>query len=119
MPDPLVPPLEPENITLGMNEATFEYLSRIWPRHERMFRVQSSLGETQYVLAHPDEVRQVLVAESRSYHKGKTFRNMKLLMGNGLIVQDGELWRRQRKLIQPLFHDRALHETVRVMRAHA
>jgi cytochrome P450 len=104
-----------EKTALGMNEATFEFLARVWPGHERMFTVETPLGERQHVLVHPDEVRHVLITGARGYHKGKSFRNMKLLMGDGLIVQDGVFWQKQRKLMQPLFHERVLGEMTRVV----
>ncbi len=113
------PPFEPEPIALGMNETSFAYLLRTAPRHDRMFQVRSLLGEIQFVVRHPDEVRHVLHASARNYRKGRSFRNMKMLMGNGLVVQDGAFWRQQRKMMQPLFHERTLAELARIMRARA
>lgn len=53
----------------------------------------------------PDLVREVLVSKAATFHK--TPRNKQVfreLMGEGLLVSDGEYWRRQRRLVQPAFH---------------
>lgn len=115
LPGPL-PPLDDEELVLGQNAHGFDALSRMVQRHRSSFRVPSPLGEEQIVLMDPDEVRHVLVARHQSYSKGRTFANMKLLMGNGLIVQDGGFWRQQRKMIQPLFHERVLLRMANTMR---
>src|SRR5262245_8682440 len=99
MSDRGLPPYEDAVIVLGQNGASFEALCAMTPRHERAFSVHSLMEETQCVLMHPDEIRHVLLSNYGNYRKGRTFRNMRLLMGNGLIVQDGDFWRQQRRMI--------------------
>jgi cytochrome P450 len=57
-----------------------------------------------YLVSHPDYVRQVLVGNAGNYVKGKMMDGIRLAMGNGLFVSDGDFWRRQRRLMQPAFH---------------
>jgi len=33
---------------------------------------------------------------------------VKILLGNGIMTSEGELWRRQRMMMQPLFHRRVV-----------
>jgi cytochrome P450 len=55
------------------------------------------------LLSHPDLVEEVLVTQHRHFVKGPTVRRLRVL-GNGLLASEGELWRRQRRLMQPAFH---------------
>ncbi len=57
-----------------------------------------------YLAAHPDDVRHVLQENHRNYGKGKLYRRgLRPLLGNGLLTADGDAWRRQRRLEQPVF----------------
>ncbi len=57
---------------------------------------------------HPDDVRRILIANHRNYTKGVGFDRIKILLGNGIIVSEGEFWKRQRRMMQPTFHRRML-----------
>jgi len=61
-------------------------------------------GSAAYLLNHPDLVHDVLVAEHRSFHKGPTIQAAKMLLGESLLTSEDETHRRQRRLIQPMFH---------------
>ncbi len=57
---------------------------------------------------HPDQIKHVLQDNASNYTKGHSFRRGKPFLGEGLVVSDGELWRRQRRLLQPAFHPQRL-----------
>lgn len=61
-----------------------------------------------YLINHPDYIKHVLQVNSRNYHKGANLRMVKDMLGDGLIVSEGELWKRQRRLVQPAFHHQRL-----------
>jgi len=61
-------------------------------------------GNPIYILSHPQDVEQVLLAKSSSFIKGMTARANPEIFGNGLLTSDGEFWRRQRRLANPAFH---------------
>lgn len=61
-------------------------------------------GRDTFLLSHPDFVRDVLVTHDRSFIKSRGLQQARWLLGNGLLTSEGELHRRQRRLIQPLFH---------------
>lgn len=63
----------------------------------------------------PEGVGQVLAAKSRSFRKGIVERNSLRFMGNGLLLSEGDFWRRQRRLEQPAFHRQRIAEYVRTM----
>lgn len=51
--------------------------------------------------------RRMFVTEQVNYPRGRQYDNLALLLGRGLITTDGPDWRRQRRLVQPIF-DKAL-----------
>lgn len=60
-------------------------------------------GRRTMLLSHPDDIEQVLVTENRRFIKNYALIFLKPLLGNGLLLNEGESWLRQRKLIQPAF----------------
>ncbi|MFC7009995.1 cytochrome P450 [Halalkalicoccus salilacus] len=54
-----------------------------------------------YVLCHPDYYKDVLVTEVDSFTKTTDFREA---FGSGLLSTDGQQWREQRDMLQPLFY---------------
>lgn len=57
-----------------------------------------------YLLSHPDYVKNVLVTHYQKFHKGRGLQRAKRLLGEGLLTNEGESHRRQRRLAQPAFH---------------
>jgi cytochrome P450 len=67
--------------------------------------VEISLGGGRAVLlAHPDDIRDVLVTNGRLFHKGRGLQRARLLLGEGLLTSEGEFHLRQRRLASPAFH---------------
>jgi cytochrome P450 len=64
---------------------------------------------------HPDLIRDVLVTHDWNFIKGMGLRAAKPVLGNGLLVSEGELHRRQRRLAQGAFHSSRLEAYARVM----
>jgi cytochrome P450 len=64
------------------------------------FRMANRRG---ILLSHPDDIERVLVTENRRFGKNFALRLMRPLLGNGLILAEGDAWLRQRRLIQPAF----------------
>lgn len=57
-----------------------------------------------YQLSRPEDIHAVLVTKSRDFGKGAMGAERRLLFGKGLATNDGDSWRRQRRLSQPAFH---------------
>ncbi len=56
------------------------------------------------LLSNPADIEQVLVAENRHFIKNFALSFfLQPLLGNGLLLNEGESWLRQRRLIQPAF----------------
>jgi cytochrome P450 len=60
-----------------------------------------------YLISSPELIEWILVKNSKNYSKDtrgvKKLKKLQLF-GEGLVFSSGELWRRQRKIIQPAFH---------------
>lgn len=68
-----------------------------------------------YLVIKPEHVHHVLVRNPDNYIKGSAYNSFRLLVGQGLVTSDGELWRRQRRLMQPSFTPRATGQFVDLM----
>src|SRR5437773_10869394 len=55
------------------------------------------------LLSHPDDIERVLVTENRRFIKNYALVFLRPLLGNGLLLNEGDSWLRQRRLIQPAF----------------
>jgi cytochrome P450 len=69
-----------------------------------------------YVLNSPGAIRQALVSEARKLEKGLNFGRPKRLIGNGLVMSEGESHHRQRRLMQPAFHRAEIARYMATMR---
>src|SRR3712207_475889 len=63
----------------------------------------------------PTQIRHVLRTNNRNYLKAQQYELVKQVLGEGLLVSDGDFWRRQRRLLQPAFHRRRIASLASVM----
>ena len=56
-----------------------------------------------YVFTHPASAKHVLADNAANYRKGIGLVQAKRAIGDGLLTSDGELWAKQRRMIQPSF----------------
>ena len=63
-----------------------------------------ALGTSLIFANSPELLHEVLVEKARSFRKSPGLRGpLRPIAGEGLFTSDGDLWRRQRKLMSPLF----------------
>src|SRR5687768_9438751 len=83
-----------------------------------IFRVFSPITRREiYVFNDPECVKHVLIANPQNYTKGLGIERVGILLGQGIMVSEGELWRRQRKMIQPAFHRAVMARMIEHIRA--
>jgi cytochrome P450 len=63
----------------------------------------------------PEHIHTVLVKDVRSYRKDFQTRQLSRILGDGLLLSEGETWRRHRRLAQPAFHAEALRSYAATM----
>ena len=72
------------------------------------------------VAFHSGWIEQVLVIQRSKFHKSKLTKAVtERMLGQGLLISEGELWRRQRRLAQPAFHHNRINEYAATMAASA
>ncbi len=68
-------------------------------------------GRQYFMLSHPDYVEQILIHQKHNFGKiydARKPRGLASILGQGLVTSDGDLWRKQRQLIQPVFQRKNL-----------
>jgi cytochrome P450 len=68
-----------------------------------------------FVLADPADIRHVLQENNANYRRTKFHDRLKSVLGDGLVTSDGDLWRRQRRLLQPAFRAERIRRFVAIM----
>ena len=84
----------------------FKDLDNIYPG-KLTFR--SIKGNMVPFLSDPELIRYVLQTNQKSYTKHSVYDILKIVLGRGLVTSEGPLWKRQRKMIQPSFHKKAIN----------
>lgn len=90
------------------------FCTRMMLEHKDLVGLDLGFG-TIYLVTLPEHIHHVLVENHDNYWKGDVFERTRFLFGNGLVVNEGESWRRQHKLIQPAFAHRRVAALVPVM----
>jgi cytochrome P450 len=93
----------PFGVLAVMRRDPLAFLMDCWRSHGDVVEVRFPPFRM-FLVVHPDHIRHVLQEGHRNYWKGVVFGKLKRIAGEGLVFSDGELWRRQRQLIQPAFH---------------
>jgi cytochrome P450 len=83
-------------------------------RHYGAF-VRTRLPMHIYFVSGPEYIEEILVKQASHFQKDRVSRMLSGAIGQGLIVSEGELWRRQRRLMQPAFHQGELRSYGGVM----
>ena len=110
------PPGPDSQFDIGSTEDSLERMRELFARYGDIYRVYAPGRKSYtYVIHHPDDVKRVLVSNHKNYTKGVGLDRVKILLGNGIMTSEGDFWRRQRYMMQPMFHRRVITEFARVI----
>ncbi len=113
----LLPPGPTEVFEINPDMETFDRLQDLRKRYGDICKITvKSRHKPAYVVNDPEYVKHILVTNQRNYAKGIGFERVKVLLGHGLIASDGELWRSQRRMMQPAFKERIIAQMSESMR---
>jgi cytochrome P450 len=76
-------------------------------------------GRRLILLNHPDLIENVLTAHARHTTKTLLLQSLRPVLGDGLLLSEGDTWLRQRRLIQPAFHRQRIAAYGDVMAGYA
>jgi cytochrome P450 len=100
--------------TYDPKEKLIEWLDRYTKQYGAIFKA-SIYGTDAYVVSDPALVEHVLRRNWRNYKKGQAIKRIAFLLGNGLMVSEGELWKRQRQIVQQAFSKSSLKQLVPIV----
>jgi cytochrome P450 len=105
------PPESELQFDIGSTEDSLERMTELFAKYGDIYRVYAPGRKSYtYVINHPDDVKRVLVSNHRNYTKGVGLDRVKILLGNGIMTSEGDFWKRQRYMMQPMFHRRVITE---------
>jgi enediyne biosynthesis protein E7 len=112
------PPEAELQFDIGSTDDSLERMVELFARHGDIYRVFVPARKAHtYVIHHPDDVKRVLVSNHRNYTKGVGLDRVKILLGKGLMTSEGDMWKRQRYMMQPFFHRRVITEFAQTLDA--
>ncbi|MDI1442965.1 cytochrome P450 [Polyangium sp. 6x1] len=80
------------------------------------FQFGPGAKRTGHLLRHPDHIKHVFVDAAERFTKQTPgVREVRALLGDGLLTSEGPLWRRQRRIAQPAFHKQRIAAFAGVM----
>ena len=99
-----MPPSAPMSAMLALLRDPYDFFVREAQRkHGDIFVLKGGLTSI-IVLNHPQYIDDVLRRRAKNFTKGGAMWDaIRALLGNGLVVSDGDVWRRRRRMMQPHF----------------
>lgn len=110
------PPGPDAPVRLGIDPQTLAILEAARGDYGDIVAFPGPGGRCAYFINDPSEIRRILLRQHERYRKGPGFERVKMLLGNGLIVSDGDAWRRSRTMIQPAFSRGNVHRLIGLMK---
>ncbi|MEO1053894.1 MAG: cytochrome P450 [Bacteroidota bacterium] len=110
------PPGPSEEYDLEIGGASLEKMQQYQHVYGDLFKMHSPSRKTDtYVVTDPEIAKHVMVSNNKNYIKGVGIERVRVLLGNGIMVSEGDYWKRQRRMIQPAFHRQVIADMSRLM----
>lgn len=108
-PATALPPLAREQFDVGSTEDSLERLVACAREYGDLFRIHAPGRKSDtWIVNNPADIKRVLVTNHRNFTKGVGLDRVAILLGKGIMTSEGDMWRRQRRMIQPMFHRRVV-----------
>ena len=104
-----------ETMYIDVNKTTLLNLQNIQKKYGNIVTIKNKNGRSALFINDPSEIHQILVRNYNRYAKGPGFERIEMLLGSGLIVSNGDTWRRARTMIQPSFSRQNIHKLIMQM----
>jgi enediyne biosynthesis protein E7 len=98
------PPCSHLQSDVGTTDDSLSHMVEDGARFGDIYRVETpGRSSDTWVVSDPEAIKRVLVSNHRNYTIGRGLDRVRLLVGDGIIVSEGELWKRQHRMMQPMF----------------
>jgi cytochrome P450 len=102
-------------VSLELLRDVLGLLRRVAREYGDIVRIPVLKGD-RILLNHPDLIEQLLVIQQTKFYKSTISKEAtQRLLGQGLLISEGDFWRRQRRLAQPAFHRARINEYAATM----
>jgi cytochrome P450 len=107
------PPCPEGHWFFGSGPEVSENPLKFYVKYQKQFgdvvRFKTVFGFSWYLIADPAGIERVLQTNQGNYRKAPIMtKALAMVIGNGLVISEGDFWRRQRRLMQPAFHRQRL-----------
>lgn len=90
------------------------FLSNIAKTNEPVVVVHFA-GKKYYIIQSPDYIKHILIDNYKNYHKLDATKLLHAFLGEGLATSNGDLWLKQRKIMQPAFYKSRLENIIGII----
>ncbi|MEO9966015.1 MAG: cytochrome P450 [Reichenbachiella sp.] len=108
-----LPKAFPENSKLKnlkkFQESPIEYMKEAESKYGSPVDLNLPIGKFA-LISDPDQAQHVLANNHENYTKSNGYKQVALVLGNGLLTAEGKEWHTNRKMLQPSFHKAQLRK---------
>jgi cytochrome P450 len=90
------------------------WLQGLATEHGDIVRLKMA-GKWWFIFSHPDDIERVLVKDARVMQRDSGIGIVRRILGRGLLTSEGDLWKRQRKLMSQAFTPKRIAEYATAM----
>jgi enediyne biosynthesis protein E7 len=102
--DKPLPPFAHAKFDVGSTDDSLARMIKDYAQFGEIYRVHApGRQRDSWIVSDPEDIKRVLVSNHASYGLGVGLDRVRLLVGDGIIVSEGDIWRRQHRMMQPLF----------------
>ena len=85
------------------------FIQKMHDQHGHLVQLKI-FGKNLFIVSHPRDVLHVLKTNPNAYTKGRTTKALRQFLGNGLITNEGESWKKQYRLIRPTMNLKSIYD---------
>ncbi len=104
--------------TLNMVFNANSFLTKQYKTLGPVFKVNLP-GYGPLILLEPELIGHVLEKQHQHFKKNQLYEHLKLALGNGLLTNEGESWKKMRKTIQPYIYESVIEQFLDTMMTHS
>lgn len=102
------------NLSRMRKQGILAFYQDLWKEYGDVVRV--NMGPMNiYQFIRPEHIQTILVKRSDKYIKGLSHEKLRVALGSGILTAEGELWRRQRKLMAPTYTRKGVEQFAQIM----